>query len=250
MNVLAQVLVNQEQVFKTFKDYENRYYSLQSIGVTYRMINNWDKNDLLILNRRNNNAWRKFNWYEWGWVEVIQHLRSWGVALDKIQEIKKQLFSEKVEIQQESKHLFDLLLVLTALEQNHFYLRIYQDNTCIMLADDEYSAAADRSQAHITIPLEQIVHTLNSKTPLQLDVKELYQLTPRQATLIDKIRENAYEKIIFFYAGKPSISLDINKTENIENRTIELMKNTDYEKIYLFEQNGDIYNVEKTVTMS
>ena len=74
-----------EKVYKNFRVSVNeRRFSAGETDITYRMIGHWDESNLLPEGLRENAGWRKFTLVERIWIQIIKHLREFGLSLDKI----------------------------------------------------------------------------------------------------------------------------------------------------------------------
>jgi len=63
-------------------------FSKKDILLSYRMLNHYDEMGLLIGKRDNIKQWRKFNGFDYIWINIIIILREIGVPLKKIKYLK------------------------------------------------------------------------------------------------------------------------------------------------------------------
>ena len=73
-------------------DVRKQKYDLKNTQQTYRTINYWSNIGLLDDYRENNRCWRKFSIVELAFIFIISSLRDFGVSLETIKEVKKELF--------------------------------------------------------------------------------------------------------------------------------------------------------------
>lgn len=72
-------------------------YTVSETNQSYRTINNWDENKILFENVERGNGWRKFSITEIVWIEIIKELRTFGLSLSSIKEIRDKNFILKDE---------------------------------------------------------------------------------------------------------------------------------------------------------
>jgi len=68
-----------------------RKFYIGDTGINRKTLKDWENNGLLPYEYLEE-GWRKFSFIEWVWLECILEFRQLGVSLEKIREIKKQLF--------------------------------------------------------------------------------------------------------------------------------------------------------------
>jgi len=71
--------------------------TVNDIGISYRTINNWETNGLMIAQRKNARDWHKFSFVDYVWLNVIYELRQLGFPLNKVKMIKAALIDDLVE---------------------------------------------------------------------------------------------------------------------------------------------------------
>ncbi len=69
----------------TAKDFNDR--------ITHRKINGWFNEDLLMV-QREKGKWRKFNFIEYCWVQIIDDLRRFEIGFNEIRKIKEKLLCQ------------------------------------------------------------------------------------------------------------------------------------------------------------
>src|ERR1041385_3541880 len=63
-------------------------FTVREIGFSYRLINTWDANGLLDIERRGTD-WRKFSVMDKVWLNIIRELRKYGISLKQILKVKQ-----------------------------------------------------------------------------------------------------------------------------------------------------------------
>ena len=77
---------------KTLNSYTEEIYTTSDTGETYRTINSWDSDGLLLTLPNRNSKWRKFSLVEIIWIYIIRELRSFGFSKKKILKLRDCLF--------------------------------------------------------------------------------------------------------------------------------------------------------------
>lgn len=81
-------------------------FTIKDVGVTNREITNWDKNDLLF-DQYNIGTWRKFNLIGYVWIKIVKQLRTFGLPISCIKQVKNQLFISDYIFSNEPKNNLD-----------------------------------------------------------------------------------------------------------------------------------------------
>jgi len=113
------------QDYKTIKDsILNKQFTVKDIGTTYRWIRFWEEKNIL-LEKSNNNKWRRYSFVEFIWIKIVEKLRLFNVSLKQIMEIKEQLLID-LHLYQfiESKKVKDTIKNISQKENINFYNKL------------------------------------------------------------------------------------------------------------------------------
>src|SRR5438105_2733144 len=66
-------------------------YTVKDTSQSYRSINHWSEMGLVGGMRFKDSGWRKFSFVELAWIEIISELRSFGLPIQSIQNLKEDL---------------------------------------------------------------------------------------------------------------------------------------------------------------
>lgn len=69
-------------------------FDIKDTGVSYRNVNHWDKQDLLVSQRSQEGKWRRFSFVDFVWLKVIEQLRGIGISIPLITQVKREIFIE------------------------------------------------------------------------------------------------------------------------------------------------------------
>jgi DNA-binding transcriptional MerR regulator len=90
---------NIENIFNAFgicDDIFKPVLTVNDLGISYRTINNWEANGLMLTGRKNSRDWHKFSFVDFVWLNIVFELRQLGFPLKKIQKLKAFL-SENID---------------------------------------------------------------------------------------------------------------------------------------------------------
>ena len=68
--------------------------SVASTGLSYRIINSWENQGLIDIDRINMAQWRKFSFIDFVWLRIIADLRTFGFPLEKLLKVKEAFFNK------------------------------------------------------------------------------------------------------------------------------------------------------------
>ena len=74
-----------------------RIFFINEIDIPRNILFNWNKNELLPYDNIET-GWQKFSLIEFTWLKIIKQLRSFGLSLDKLKNIKIQLFEVDINV--------------------------------------------------------------------------------------------------------------------------------------------------------
>jgi DNA-binding transcriptional MerR regulator len=169
-----------------------RNFNVNDTDITYRMIGHWDQHDLLPIGLRENSGWRKFTFIEMVWLRIIQHLREFGLSLDKIVYVKECImeFNEKT-------NTYDSF--------EYFVIQSWKSssNPCLMVAYNGHAEIATLKDLSnmanligqndmILISLSTIVEEVGFKT---MEKSELFDLKDEHKELLSEIQSDSDKEI-------------------------------------------------------
>jgi|GEM_PF-5424255 len=142
-------------------------FSSKLTGITYRSINHYQKVNLLINKKKNENSWKKFSAVELIWIGVISKLRELGVSLDTIAKVKENIFikgrSGIIDSAKIIHGAFEYEIASAIIEKQDLFLIIFEDCTYTYqnTADKvNWFLAIYKDQAYISIPMKSIIQKI------------------------------------------------------------------------------------------
>lgn len=181
--------------FVMSKDYEkirsylnNKKYKVSDTDETYRVINSWSDSGLLLDEEKRNNGWRKFSLLDLLWLQIIKELRTLGLGLDKIKNLKDYLFTNGSSIYFEffiaqtiSKQ--DIILIVTPIGEGCFLKELEYYN---------FQMITPLPNTFIVISLNKIYADLVKKPELRNKNRKL-KMIPLDDREIDILSKIAFE---------------------------------------------------------
>jgi len=144
-----------EKLTSIRKNTRKRRVSISSTSQSYRVINHWSQEGLLLKQKGRGSGWRKFSLIDIIWIGIIGDLRKIGYPLDKIKSVKKSIF-HKTKDGKEDTLYFELFMGRMVFKDN-VLLVITPGGEADLCLDREYI----NSQFFGPFPSPHIVIRLN-----------------------------------------------------------------------------------------
>lgn len=218
-------------VFSVCKAVLKRRFSASDLGVPYRWIYHWDEKELLFSASDNDGSWRKFNFIDFLWIEIIVELRKLGLSLDSIYELKQLLgtqlemddtllndwFNTDVnQLKGDDKSYLNVLLLLIAeclSTGADIFLLIDENGECIIYnenTNDNHDSETYyfRQKTHLSLSLRHILVQFITKYKLVDELTTLSLVDPNEFEIISLIRDDKLKNIIVERHEVPDLILD------------------------------------------
>ena len=225
-------------------------FLLKDVGVLYRTVLHWDQQGLLE-HSREESEWRRYDYVQFVWIKIINDLRTFGVPIPVIQNVKKEILT-KINL----KWLFELI------ELNSEKFNIASDSSdqnelSLFRNLREYEKMDDTLSVSF---LElMIVETLTSKVPASLIIFADGYILPLYENQ-SKLSESDKQKLIYETHVKVSIS-NILKTflsdskdsfllpqlsilQDNERKLLEIIHSGEYETLTINFKNKEMRSIE------
>lgn len=172
---------------------ERRIGTVGEIDISYRVFSHWDKNGLLPEGMRSSDlGWRKFNFIERVWLEVIKRLRDFGLSLDKIAKVRESIMLWHKE--DDAYPEFEYFVLAAKYNPSDSYVVVFADgNAGIGVARDiELSKETWDFRDSLLISLKGVLRDigLNARS-----AKPLHDLTDEETELLAQIRLDGNDEL-------------------------------------------------------
>lgn len=224
----------------------NKKYGVNDLDITYRIIGNWDSNNLLPSSLREGNGWRKFTFVELVWIYIIKHLREFGLSLEKIEYTKDciMIFDEKSK----TYNSFEYYVIKSWKSNEDPYLMVAQDGYAEIGTFSGMRKMNNLIGFHdrILISLAMIVEEIGNKTEEKLELLELdekykelvYQIKSKNKQEIKiKTKNGDISEIESSYNENPVILSEIRK---------QIKQDGSFGSISIPFENGKYQNIKVT----
>ncbi|NQV13386.1 MAG: hypothetical protein HQ530_03725 [Parcubacteria group bacterium] len=222
--------------FKNVRDdLRERRYTTSNVKVTYRMLGNWDKNGLLPEGIQGDRGWRKFNYFERVWMQIVIKLRDFGLSLDKIASVRENVmfWNNREQIYQ----YFECYVVKALFSSDDAYVVVLSDGTAdIAFANEiEASKIIFGHRSLLLISFKSILEEMGSNVK---KARTLHDLTDEEAELISEIRMSDSNKIKVkmheegLYRGRRIKQIDTKITTDEIPKNYEAHKSAKEQELY------------------
>lgn len=143
---------------KVWASLRNRKHTVGESPVSYRVINHWAKKGILPQGSLGDAGdWKKFTFVELVWLKVVSHLRKFGVSLEKIASIKKDVVEFNAE--KDTYFLLEYYIAQAIASSDDPYVIVWSDGRADLASANELEMSrlffSDRDR--LLIPLKPIV---------------------------------------------------------------------------------------------
>jgi len=207
-------------------------YTASKTDVTYRVLSHWDAQGLLPDGmEESNGSWRRFNFIERVWLEAIKRLRTFGLSLETIARIQKQVmrWHEKGQFYPE----FEYFTAKAWFSSADPYILVLANGDADVgsSGDIELGKMLRGNKDMLLISLKSILKDMGIKRIARADT--LHSLTKEEIELLSKIHVECSEEIKVKTDGDGAITaLETTNTITDPLPNYELQKQLKDEGVY------------------
>jgi DNA-binding transcriptional MerR regulator len=232
------------------KKLNNKNNRLDHNEISYRLINHWEKLNIVDPKRDVQNGWRKFSIIDLVWICIVNKLRIFGISLDQILHAKEQLSKIGISNIEFSEYpLLEMYVMLALLNklQVHFYF--FENGTVDLAtqAEADFSSSLLPMKDHLQIDINNLVKKIFPKITRTPKNEITFSLKPEELDLIYMLRMDNFESIrIKLEDGKIE---RIEGTEILENdsRIIDIIRQQAYQNIEIKQKDGKTVQIKRTI---
>ena len=219
-----------EEKFDDVKDaIKQTFYTSKDIDVSYRVLSNWGKNNILPEGLRKNGGWRKFGFSERVWMQVVIELRNFGFPLKKIAKVREivMAWSDKLE----NYPVFEFYSVTALFTPYDSYVVIYSDGVGEIASAFEIEDSKFNLE-HSNMILISLKHILKDMGFDVEKAKNLWAVTDEEAEILSEIRlEDSNEINIKMRKGRRVKQIKATTTTNKPPEDYETHKKAKEERL-------------------
>lgn len=139
-------------------------FSKKHLEISYRTLNHYDENHILLSDRVSTANWRKFNTFEFIWIKIILKLREIGYSINKTQTLKEKIFIEGIKGSIDKANFINKSFYQEIIDcinnEYDLYLLIFLDGNYTFhdsTSINQWQNDIYKKEAHINIPLKKII---------------------------------------------------------------------------------------------
>lgn len=226
-----------------------RNKGIENIGLSYRIINHWEKNGLIDVERgENGNGWRKYSFMDQIWLMIIIELRSYGISIEKIKIIYNQLKKDDADYLPSVYPKLEFYIDYFIENKELIKILIYKDFTIEFgtKKEIEYAEQQDIIDSCITINLHKLIQNVLNKSFYKPNYNEEIKLSEKEIKLLYHLRIGNYKSVkVLFKDGK--IERLEGEIIKVEKKIHEIMLENAYDEITITRENGEVVNTKRKI---
>ena len=225
---------------------------LSHSDVSYRIINHWEKEGLISDNRIDGKGWRKYSIVDGVWIHIISRLRNFGVALEIIKEIKKNLEfnGPNGNSPEQSLTTLEYYTALALYQKTPTYLLAFANGESLLCRHDEYvNSIAFRfiKDDHVKISINRIIQQMFPHQDLRENYNPQVELSSDEMKILHIIRYDKYNSITVKKRNGKIQRIEAEEKIDVDKRIVDILQTADYQNIEINQQNGTIVNIKRTI---
>lgn len=219
------------------EELKKKSYKIQHTSETYRTINHWSEIGLIDDERQEDSrGWRAFSAIDLIWIRVIQELRVFGLALEKIASVKQALFST------DNEEIISSLFFNAS--GRKCLLLAFRDGESKLVYNEEL---AQIEGSFLCLDVIRLAKEVLEKVPE--DLMEFFEglshLTHEEQELIAMLRTGQYEEVNVIL--KDGNIKRFEMKQSVKGRMIDLLKEHDFQDITVKSESGKIISLKRTI---
>lgn len=219
-----------ENFKQTRNNFNMRQYTVGDTKIPYRVINNWDKNNLLPKSLKDNEGWRKFTFVELVWLKAIERFRAYGFSLDKIARVKATIVDWDKN-HHETYSSFEYYVARACFSDDDPYIVALVDGVGGIGSTEEIEIARQKhykTNDMLLISLKSIVREMGLKPK---PPRPLAWLSKTESEILSEVRNGEKDEVKIKFRKNKITDIETSKTE-IGSEIQEIQKLNGEDKMY------------------
>lgn len=185
---------------RTFSAFLNKpLFTAKETGLSYRVVNHWEKQGLIDSARSKGKGWRKYSPLEVARVLLLLELRAFGLPLKMLSLVKECLFNDQVFKSRDdhSITIFEFYLFLVIAKRLPISVLVFADGVAHPVTEEQFQLTTEvlHLDNHVRINLNNIAQTIFSATSLKPAYNIRTELSEKELELLLHIRTSNFESI-------------------------------------------------------
>lgn len=228
---------------------EKKHRRNEANEATYRVLNHWEA--LGIIDQRpEGKGWRKYAFLDFVWLDIIQHLRSFGYPNEKIK-VAYQWLTEGGKISVAQQFFFIRYAVL-AMGNKPVYVLVFKDGNIDFATFQEIrnSEMLGMLDNHISIHLNPLIfkyHPNPVKKKLRPPIECYSETNTEESQILNNIRSGNFESITIKMKDGKVTFIESEEHVNSSTRIIDILKQGNFQDIELKQRDGKVISLKRTL---
>jgi len=242
--------------YEYFKDLKNNKISqvlnskernVRFDSITYRQLNSWEKEGLLIAGREGR-EWRRFSIVEAIWVRLIKELRDFGLSREQVKVAKQSLEFESKKCGV-AMPLLEFYTAFAIGNKMPVLLLVFKDGVAIPASLTQYKVAQEMAtvENHLQINLNDLLQSFFPDVDLKPKYKTEMPVDMDEMELLAFLRLGHYEKVEILYKSGKMITAEGMQRIDTNNLVSDVIKEHKYQKIEVVVEDGKKISLRRTV---
>lgn len=226
---------------ENFREEKSRKRTEQS----KRVISYWVKKGVIKAEQNSQGGWFYFDRIESIWIDIVSELRDFGLDLDKIVAVRRELFEETIE----SFKLIEFALIHSVIKEPYLMI-IYKDGTTSITTQYIYSEIIKHKNLapHIVFNFYYLANQIfpNNNFESLESLKNESKLKPSEMKVLYFIRTGDFQEIKIRMKEGDIYLVEGNKKLGNKERIIDIINNASYQNIEIKTENGKIVSINSS----
>ena len=179
------------------KQLHEQHLRLDSKDLSYRIINHWEKNGLLLNARPDGKGWRRYSIIDVIWINIMGALRDFGYSIEALKKLRDFLDRKDWKHQLSAMDLIEYYTAKVLSQKTQTFICVFSDGCLGILNNVEYQDMVGMmsTRNHININLNVIIQKVFEQVDLNPVLEEMLEITPNETYLLANARTGNYEYI-------------------------------------------------------
>jgi len=204
--------------------------------LSYKVVNDWEKAGIIINNREDNKGWREYSIMDHIWLFTAKQLRHFGVKLDKIAKIRKELFQK---IQNSEYGILEYYSHIAFFDKKPVYL-LFFNNDLVEIATDEEILLNEGEftlLSHIKININHILQDMFRNSGNFTKNASQSEFTDEEVLILNKLRDPEHYKISIIKDKNIPEIIELTKSVSIKENVNQLKNKSSHHRVELTTHN-------------
>ncbi|MHA7864869.1 MerR family transcriptional regulator [Flagellimonas marinaquae] len=212
--------------------------------INSRLLNHWEKENIIFDNRPGGKGWRKYSLKDKLWIKIVEHLREFNFPLNSLKKLRKEFYDSGASYY---PSILEKILNHFLSERESMELHVYSTGKINLF---EQGKKYNNSDNYIRLNVDSIIkEVLPDIIDIPNPTNKKLNLTPEEEKLYKLIRSGIFKKIeVELEDGKIK---QLNAEQIIKDMVLfnELAKEFPYQDIVTVIRNGKPFVSKRTIKL-